>query len=151
MSGRRLEPEVLPILGRPDCIGLAIAARRQALACGWSTRDGGELELIVVELATNAIRHAGSGTCRLEVGASRATVEVLDEGPGFPPWVLERHRRAQHLEGVVPHRLGGLGAGLDSCARLADQLTLENRKPRGARAYAVRRRRTPHDPEHVDE
>jgi anti-sigma regulatory factor (Ser/Thr protein kinase) len=131
----------LEIRGRADSVGLGITARQLAEACGWSARDRAELSILVVELATNALRHAGCGTCRLEIEPREARVIVDDGGPGFPDWVLERHAQSLAVEGGRPHREGGLGAGLDSCARLADTLTLENRAPSGAHVVAVRKRR----------
>jgi serine/threonine-protein kinase RsbT len=141
LSAPQVPPSPARILGRADCVGLGLAAREEALACGWSAREGGELSLLVVELATNALRHGGAGTCRLEIDARKAQVEIEDDGPGFPEWVLERHRHAERVEGGRPHRAGGLGAGLDCCARLADALHLENKANRGARVLALRHRR----------
>ena len=138
-----IEPtQAMTLAGRADCVGLAISARQLAMACGWPPLDGAALELLVVELTTNAVRHAGAGECRIDLDGARAQVDVRDAGPGFPAWVLERHARSEHLEGAVPHRSGGLGAGLDCCARLADELKLENLNPHGAKAWAMRRRRS---------
>lgn len=47
------------------------------------TRDA--IEIMVSELATNAIRHAGSGfTLRLYVSDTHVRVEAIDTGPGVP-------------------------------------------------------------------
>jgi anti-sigma regulatory factor (Ser/Thr protein kinase) len=46
--------------------------------------------LLVSELVTNAVKHAGAGPDRtvclkLDTSADRVHVEVIDEGPGFDP------------------------------------------------------------------
>jgi anti-sigma regulatory factor (Ser/Thr protein kinase) len=45
------------------------------------------LRLLVTELVSNSVRHAGSETVVLRVLVGRAAVltEVTDEGPGFDP------------------------------------------------------------------
>jgi anti-sigma regulatory factor (Ser/Thr protein kinase) len=126
----------LPLLSRADCVGLGLSARSSALACGWPERDAAEISLLVIELTTNAVRHAGGGHCVLSVSSRELRVEVEDEGPGFPQWARE---------GTAPDappepRTRGLGAGLACARRLSHLLRLENRQPCGARAVAARYR-----------
>src|SRR3989442_15077040 len=68
-------------------------ARARTALCGLD----GSLEelrqpvrLLVSELVTNAVKHAGTGPnrtvqVRLECSSERVHVEVSDEGPGFEP------------------------------------------------------------------
>jgi anti-sigma regulatory factor (Ser/Thr protein kinase) len=44
-----------------------------------------DLRLIISELATNVVQHAGSDSLevRLEADGGRARVEIIDRGPGF--------------------------------------------------------------------
>lgn len=71
----------------------AAAAARQALCDGNGTLPAairGDVLLLVSELVTNAVRHAGAGPERpLQVQVLRGprwlVVSVEDEGPGFAP------------------------------------------------------------------
>lgn len=47
-----------------------------------------DVKLIVSELVTNAVRHAGSTEkvrVRVKANSERIRLEVVDDGPGFPP------------------------------------------------------------------
>jgi anti-sigma regulatory factor (Ser/Thr protein kinase) len=121
-------------------VGAGLEAETLASVAGWPARAAGELCLLVIELCTNADRHAGGGLCAVELGAAECVVLVEDEGPGFSPELLARFSAGQSVEALV-HVPGvraerGLGAGLDSARRFAAQLELENRPGRGARARA---------------
>jgi anti-sigma regulatory factor (Ser/Thr protein kinase) len=53
---------------------------------------GHSVRLLVTELVTNAVKHAGAGPdrtvrVRLECSAGRVRGEVIDDGPGFEPSV----------------------------------------------------------------
>lgn len=51
-----------------------------------SSRQGTSLALVTNELVSNALKHStGSVDVRFSVEDGRATLEVLDDGPGFPP------------------------------------------------------------------
>lgn len=126
--------------GRASCVGAGLQAEALARASGWTIREAGELCLLVIELSTNADRHAGGGRCTLELNAGACDVVVEDEGPGFPPALLARFSAGLSLEEVLHPPASpverGLRAGLDSARRLAARLTLENRPGRGALARA---------------
>jgi len=71
-----------------------------------------DLRLVVSELVTNSLRHAGVRvgapiTLRVEVSSNRARVEVMDDGRGFTP--------APFVEA------DGHGWGLSIVDRLADE------------------------------
>jgi anti-sigma regulatory factor (Ser/Thr protein kinase) len=124
-------------------VGFGRWVRHEAQSAGWSEREAQELELVAVELATNAVRHGRGGQAQLELGREWAAVEVVDAGPGFPDLVLERHRRGLRFEQVPPEPgRTGLGAGLDSVRRLSHRLEITNLAPCGARARAERHRGT---------
>ena len=100
----------LSLEGGPEA---AVRARR-ALGRLRSELDDPTLEslrLLVTELISNAVRHAGAPTVDLIVLVSRPAVrvEVADRGPGFEP---EQRRRNQDPEG---------GWGLFLVERLADR------------------------------
>jgi anti-sigma regulatory factor (Ser/Thr protein kinase) len=69
------------------------------------------LRLLVTELISNAVRHAGAHTVELLVLVTQPAVrvEVVDNGPGFKP---EQRREDQSMEG---------GWGLFLVGRLADR------------------------------
>ncbi len=126
--------------GRASCIGAGLQAEALARASGWTVKEAGELCLLVIELCTNADRHAGGGRCSVELTAVACDVVVEDDGPGFSPALLARFAAGLSVEDLL-HPPGaraerGLGAGLDSARRLATRLTLENRPDRGAVARA---------------
>jgi anti-sigma regulatory factor (Ser/Thr protein kinase) len=122
------------LVGRADCIGAAAKARECLQSFGWSVTLAAELAVVVAELSSNAVRHAGGGECVLEVSKHTWTVTVSDEGPGFPATVLADQGRT---DGVGPKV--GLGAGLSSARRLSSELTVENLSPKGGRVVARKR------------
>lgn len=90
----------------------------------------------ILNLILNAAQVLGDGPglVRLQVTAAQPTVRLLveDDGPGFPPEMLENGVRA-----FGSWRSGGTGLGLLMVRRFAHDLggnlRLENRTPRGAR------------------
>lgn len=125
------------VRGRADCVGLGVYARGKALALGWDKRRAEELSLVVIELTNNSVRHASGGRVELEIAEARAALAVQDEGPGFPVWILDRHRRGEPFELAPATSARGLGAGLDSARRLSDELRLDNVPGGGARVRCV--------------
>jgi len=100
----------LHLTGGPEA---AVTARR-ALGPLRSQLDGPTLEslrLLVTELVSNAVRHAGAPSVDLLVMVTRPAVrvEVANSGPGFEP---EGRRKNQNREG---------GWGLFLVERLADR------------------------------
>lgn len=129
--------QVLTLQSRVDCFGAGVWAEQMATAMGWELRDAGELSILVGELCTNAVRHGGGGECSLLITPLSALVDVLDRGPGFAADVLDGTRKPE--PGVLPER--GLGEGLASVRRLADEVFLENAGAGGAHVCAKRRAR----------
>lgn len=90
----------------------APATAREAIAPLTSDLSGearGDVQLLVSELAANAVRH-GKGRIELrgERRRGRLRVEVVDEGEGFDP-------------GISPTRAGTGGRGLTIVEHLADR------------------------------
>jgi anti-sigma regulatory factor (Ser/Thr protein kinase) len=113
----------LSLEGGPE----AAARARRGLARLRSEIDPPTLEslrLLVTELISNAVRHAGAPTVDLLVlvTPSAVRVEVVDQGPGFQP--AER-RRDQDPEG---------GWGLFLVGRMADSWGVA-RDPGGTRVW----------------
>ena len=138
----------LEVISRADCVGTGLLVKQRALLLGWNGFEAAELCLIVVELAINSVRHGRGGECFVALDHQRLVLVVLDEGPGFSPEVLSDHGRTDGMNrsGPVPpgkRAPGRLGSGLASTRRLADELVLENRLPRGARIVARRELRSP--------
>jgi anti-sigma regulatory factor (Ser/Thr protein kinase) len=76
--------------GGPDAPSQAREAIRGELAPHLTDEERFELELLVTELVTNAVRHGGMRGGRtvgllLRVHEDLVRVEVRDEGPGFTP------------------------------------------------------------------
>jgi anti-sigma regulatory factor (Ser/Thr protein kinase) len=133
---------------RGGCLGAGSAAAQHARRVGWTPIQSAELSLVVVELATNALRHGRDGMCTMTLDPVEARLLVYDKGPGYPAWVIERHRASARIEGGGPPtpRNRGLGAGLDVVRRLVTELWLSNdESDGGARAFArILRRAPPH-------
>ena len=92
-----------------------------------------ELRLVVSELVTNSVLHAGLGerdsiTMSVEVLSDSVRVEVVDDGHGF--------------DQAAEHPLGGLGWGLPIVDQLADRWGTERTsKTKVWAEFALRPRR----------
>jgi signal transduction histidine kinase len=97
----------------------------------------GRLRQALMNLVLNAAQALGNGGGTVEVRAERREGEleiaVADDGPGFPPELLDGGVRP-----FASRRPGGTGLGLALVRRFArdlgGELRLANREPRGARA-----------------
>jgi anti-sigma regulatory factor (Ser/Thr protein kinase) len=93
------------ITGGPDAAATARNAVLEGLGSGVPQRAAEDIMLVVSELVTNAVRHAGAdaaGTISLHVARSPRTVriEVVDEQPALEP---------RRLAGKDQPATGGLG------------------------------------------
>jgi anti-sigma regulatory factor (Ser/Thr protein kinase) len=129
-----LEPVGIRITTLPEARRAEDSARRLAASIGFSTQDCEEIGLVVNELASNLIRHAGGGTLRLTVNAAEGRtgiqIESEDRGPGIPDFdraVTDGYSSA-----------GGLGAGLGAVNRLMDELELRPLPAGGAHLVCQR-------------
>ncbi|MGI3785616.1 MAG: sensor histidine kinase [Janthinobacterium lividum] len=83
--------------------------------------DTGELRRVLVNLTTNAVRHAGSRVCLDAVDAPGGGVvlRVSDDGPGIPVEDRERvFERFARLDDARSRDAGGSGLGLPIVAEL---------------------------------
>lgn len=109
----------------PQDIGrVTVLADRHVAVLG----DARAVRRIARALIGNALKHTGGDVVvRLGVENATATLEVIDEGPGIPPWEHERvfgpfQRLGDHL-----HRTQGPGLGLTIARTLAERMDGEIR------------------------
>ncbi len=105
--------------GTPASVAAARAMIDQTLVGLLAPPVLDDVRLLVSELASNAVRHAGGGTYRLELDLDphRLRVELADHGPGPVAGVSERIRDA------LPE--GGYGLGIVD--RLSDRWGIERK------------------------
>ncbi|MEU0594251.1 anti-sigma regulatory factor [Streptomyces ardesiacus] len=126
-----------------------VAAEHAAALAGLDEQRTSTAALVATELATNLLKHAGGGQVLIDVvappflpagreAAPRVQIATVDHGPGIAdvPAALR--------DGFTT--TGSLGAGLGTCARLADDFDLHSVPGRGtvvvARVGAVSGART---------
>ena len=116
VTGSPLAPhQRYPVRADEDAGAVRRAAARMAAAAGMRA---GDAEIVVTELATNILRHAGGdGYLLCQAGEGCLELIAADHGPGLRPGVLPP------LAEVSPRPLtpggGGLGIGLAAVRRLA--------------------------------
>jgi anti-sigma regulatory factor (Ser/Thr protein kinase) len=139
-------PLMYALRARADCLGAGVEVKRRALGLGWSTREAEELCLVVIELGTNAVRHAGSGTLTIVLEPRRCQVQCEDRGGGLSPAVLADCGQTDGASADGPRipgeRRPGLGSGLAAVRRLTDRLEMFNKPTQGAIVRAEKKRRS---------
>lgn len=117
-----------------DVMGVRRAMKAFAQGIGFAAQAAEELALVVVELGTNLLRHAGGGRLMISMlnreGRVGVQVESLDEGPGIPS--VE-----EALADGYSTR-GGCGTGLGTVNRLMDSMEIDTRHKRGTRILCRR-------------
>jgi signal transduction histidine kinase len=104
----------------PGRDGVRVEALRPAEALTVSA-DPAELRRVLVNLTTNAIRHARARVCLDGVAApdGRVVLRVTDDGPGIPAADRERvFERFARLDDARSRDAGGTGLGLPIAAEL---------------------------------
>ena len=117
--------------------------REVAVEVGFDPRPADELALAASELATNIVKHAGSGMLLLsslddEAGGG-LRLEAVDNGPGI------RDFEEALTDGFSTK--GSLGYGLGTVHRLMDGFELIRPEEGGVRLVCVRRLKRPEHPE----
>lgn len=116
---------VITLRSDPDIVRARQTSDRLARALGMTPRDRARLDLVVAEVATNVIRHAGHGTIVLTPHTDpRVGVQICcqDDGPGFPE--------------PAGRTSGGLGLGLAVVQELSDALAIHSNPGAGTRVEA---------------
>ena len=133
------QPSVFVQISGPSEISHAEScARRIAAELGFSARDCDDIALVVVELASNLVKHAAGGELRLEpteaAGRKGLRVESLDRGRGIADFELATR------DGYSSS--GSLGTGLGTVNRLMDDLEYQPLEAGGSRIVCTRWLRT---------
>ena len=145
-SASRGEGHILSLaFDLPEAVQYIAHLRRSALCflegMGISRDDANDVELLLGELATNAVRHARGGSYHVDLDffEDRAVVTVSDNGVGFekdnlpPPG--DRPFDILHSEGEA--RIGGFGLPL--VHSIADAVDITPNQPRGTVVRAEKR------------
>lgn len=115
-------PNLIPIGVQEDVVRARQAGREMARQLGFGAADQTRLATAISEIARNALKYAGSGTCEIsakqEPTSNSVKVTVTDEGPGIPD--LDSAMGDGFTTG------GGLGMGLPGAKRLVDDFEIES-------------------------
>ena len=125
--------------------GARQAAREVAAAAGFDRRRGEELVLVASELASNILKHAGSGELRVRrVEDARRGVGVelqaTDRGPPIADFEAAQVDGWSEGKRIDPLRFfgrKGIGAGLGAVRRLSDEVRYVQRE--GEKTITARR------------
>ncbi len=136
---------------------MTIAGSADALACmhrcSDKARDAGfdgasvwAIGITASELATNIVRHAGTGSITLRIDSGpEPGLELIarDSGNGIDNVAAARDdgfSQGRHLSSTVPPLLrGGLGSGLGAIDRLMDEFEIETSPERGTTVRVFKR------------
>jgi anti-sigma regulatory factor (Ser/Thr protein kinase)/serine/threonine protein phosphatase PrpC len=128
--------EIITVSGTGDVYPAQATARQIAAQIGFDSRVSEEIVLVVTELVTNLVRHAGGGnlilTSIFEHGRSGIQIESHDNGPGMTG--LERIFADGYSTASGP------GYGLGTINRLMDELDITTFPAQQNGAHVVCRR-----------
>ena len=133
----------VPIRDESDVYAAVGLGRMMTTEMGFGPSAQARAQTIIAELARNALRHAGGGAAELvalERGAQRGLeIIVQDQGPGIAD--LTRALNGASEPGdtrSVPAKGAGLGVGLASVQRLADEFAIDSVAGGGTRVRALK-------------
>lgn len=127
---------VIQISSEVDIYKARRIGRETAKKVGFDASSAVLFEIAISELASNIVKHAGSGTIRLEPVENGLVVVSEDKGRGITD--IERALTAGKST-------KGLGIGLAGVKRLMDQVEIESAENRGTRIIARKwKERPPH-------
>ncbi len=136
----RIRPFEVPISTPVDCLAAQESVRQAVLAAGFSASAGEEITLVVAELTSNVVKHAGRGTLTIRpVESAQRTgieIEAADQGPGIGD--VER----SFADGYST--TGSLGYGLGTINRLMDEVDVSSRSDCGTQIVCRRWLRNNH-------
>lgn len=147
---RELPAQTFVILHKESVGKAKRAGKTLAAAVGFDAEACEQVVLVIIELATNLVKHARGGTIILTplIAGKRAglQIESIDQGPGIAD--IE-----QAIADGFTTIIGSLGVGLGTVNRLMDELDIVSERGRGAhitsrkwvRQYAVSLRPCPLD------
>ncbi len=118
MAGLTPFPRAIALRRDVDVLRARQAAQHLATAAGLTERSRARLDLIVSEITTNVVRHAGRGVVTFHAETDprcRLVVRCQDQGAGLSPV-----RREQ------PEAIAGLGLGLAVVRGQADLVTIRS-------------------------
>lgn len=128
--------------GKPYLAGLRRTVRSLLESVGVLGQDVDDIEIMLGELATNAVVHAQAGSYRVEIEfyGDRVLVTVSDRGQGFPAWHAPSPgtlRPDSMASGCASERYGGWGLPL--VYSIADHVEILPAVPQGTTIRAIKR------------
>ena len=139
-----LSRHTVPVRDESDVYAAVGLGRKLTTKMGFGPGAQACAQTIIAELARNALRHAGGGTVELRAlkQETRRGLEIVvqDHGPGIPnvPRALEGAGACPAVLSGAPSRAAGLGVGLSSARRLADEFTIDSVVGSGTRIRAIK-------------
>jgi anti-sigma regulatory factor (Ser/Thr protein kinase) len=140
----------LPIAIDVDVLGARSAVRRCATDLGFPPKEVAELVIVVSELASNIIKHAGGGAILVEpVNDPRhgggICITASDAGPAFHDLGMALRDGCCDSGPILPERFygrKGIGSGLGAVVRFTHTFQCDE-QPGGKQIRVVRFRRRP--------
>jgi anti-sigma regulatory factor (Ser/Thr protein kinase) len=134
IAGCERKPVEIAISTPMDCLAAQGLVRQIALEIGFSSNEGEEIALVVAELTTNLIKHAGLGTlgARPIQNGHRVGIEIeaSDHGPGI------NEVEKSFADGYST--TGSLGYGLGTVNRLMDEVDINSVADSGTQIFGRR-------------
>ncbi len=140
----------VPVRDESDVYAAVGLGRKMTTEMGFGPGAQACALTIIAELARNALRHGGGGTVELRAlkQETRRGLEIVvqDRGPGIPdvsralegPGVPASGRQTVIASEAKQSPGSGLGVGLSSAQRLADEFTIDSVVGSGTRIRALK-------------
>jgi serine/threonine-protein kinase RsbT len=116
--------------------------RRMTTEMGFGPNAQACAQTIIAELARNALRHGGGGAVELRAlqQGQRHGLEIIveDRGPGISDLARALDGAGTNASNGLPAKGAGLGVGLSSVQRLADEFTIDSAAGSGTRVRALK-------------
>lgn len=129
--------KIISVCDAADVIAARRSAKQMLSPLMIDERIGAEIELVVSELASNIVKHAGQGQIALSLekksGRERIQVEALDNGPGIAS--------VEQAESDGYSTTGSLGYGLGTVCRLMDHVSIQDNRETSKGTHIICNRR----------